>query len=460
MRHGGRNACSSVDIYRKIKGAKRRCYLVFNHGQKLSVSSGGMKMSGTKPFSISKRWVYLAYLKVRSNKGSAGVDEMSMKDFEPRYRDHLYKLWNQMSSGSYFPPAVKLMEIPKKEGGKRPLGIPTITDRIAQTVVRGLLEPTLEPLFHKDSYGYRPGKSAADAIATARVRCWKQAWVIDLDIKGFFDNIPHDLLMKAVRKHCECKWMLLYIERWLVAPLQIADGTVITRTRGVPQGSVIGPLLANLYLHYCMDKWLSKEYPQCPFERYADDAIIHCSTQDVGIMVMRALEKRLDECGLQMHPLKTKLVYCKDSNRRGTYPNVSFDFLGFTFRPRAAQNTLRNETFTNWLPAISIKAMKSMNEKMRAWEVLDKTTNTIQEISAKINPVLRGWINYYGKFYKTKLKSFMHIVNVKLACWARRKYKHLRTSEMKAIRWLHGICVRRPDFFAHWSLLGSKPTVG
>ena len=417
-------------------------------------------MSETKPFSISKRWVYQAYLKVRSNKGSAGVDEISMKEFEPDYRKHLYKVWNQMSSGSYFPPAVKLMEIPKKDGSKRPLGIPTIADRIAQTVVRGLLETALEPLFHEDSYGYRPGKSAVGAVAKARERCWKQSWVIDLDIKGFFDNIPHDLLMKAVRKHCDCKWMLLYIERWLVAPLQMKDGTVVARTKGVPQGSVIGPLLANLYLHYCMDKWLSREYPHCSFERYADDAIIHCSTKDVGSTVMKALERRLHECGLQMHPLKTKLVYCKDSNRRGVYPNVTFDFLGFTFKPRAAQNTIRNETFTNWLPAISTKAMKSMNEKMNDWTVLERTDNTIQDIAEKINPVLRGWINYYGKFYKTKLKNFMHIVNVKIARWARRKYKNLRTSEMKAIVWLHGICMRTPNFFAHWSALGSKPTLG
>jgi RNA-directed DNA polymerase len=430
-----------------------------NHRQKLNASSGGMKMNETKPFSISKRWVYLAYLKVRSNKGNAGVDEMSLKEFEPGYRNHLYKLWNKMSSGSYFPPAVKLVEIPKKDGSKRPLGIPTITDRIAQTVVRGLLEPALEPLFHEDSYGYRPGKSAAGAVAKARERCWKQAWVIDLDIKGFFDNIPHDLLMKAVRKHCDCKWMLLYIERWLVAPLQLSDGTIVARTKGVPQGSVIGPLLANLYLHYCMDKWLSREYPDCFFERYADDAIIHCSTQEVGVKVMKALERRLEDCGLQMHPLKTKLVYCKDSNRRGRYLDVSFDFLGFTFRPRAAQNTIRNETFTNWLPAISAKAMKSIGEKVRAWKVLGRIDNTIQDIAESVNPVLRGWINYYGKFYKTKLKNFMHIVNVRLARWAKRKYKGLRTSEMKGIRWLHGVCQRSPGLFAHWSLLGSKPTI-
>jgi RNA-directed DNA polymerase len=415
-------------------------------------------MSGTKPFMIPKQWVYTAWLRVRSNQGSGGVDGMSLAEFGQDYKSHLYRLWNRMSSGSYMPPAVKLMEIPKKGGGKRPLGIPTIADRIGQTVVKAQLEQELEPLFHEDSYGYRPNKSAIQAVAKARQRCWSHDWVVDLDIKGFFDNIPHDLLMKAVRKHCTCRWMLLYIERWLVAPLQTEDGQMIARTKGVPQGSVIGPLLANLYLHYCMDKWLNIHYPNCEFERYADDAIIHCRSKQQAEQVREALQIRMRACGLELHPEKTHVVYCKDSNRRGSYGSVSFDFLGFTFKPRLAQNSRRKVWFTNWLPSVSNKAMKSMNEKMKQWSILRNSGCTLEQLARMINPVLKGWINYYGRFYKTTLRNFLHVVNVKIARWARRKYKGLRVSDKKAIRWLYGISQRSPNLFAHWSI-GSKPTL-
>ena len=420
--------------------------------------AGGTEMKKTKPFTIGKLEVMNAYNKVKANKGSGGVDQVSLQDFELDKANHLYKLWNQMSSGSYMPCAVKLVEIPKKGGGKRPLGIPTIVDRVGQTVVKDLLEEDMDKIFHEDSYGYRPNKSAHQAVEQARKRCWKYNWVIDMDIRGYFDNIPHELLMKAVRKHTEIKWVLLYIERWLVAPLQLEDGTIMARTKGVPQGSVIGPLLANLYLHYVMDKWLSRNYPECPFERYADDSVIHCQNKLKADKVLSELEARLKECGLEMHPDKTQIVYCKDSNRNERQPYKEFDFLGFTFRPRQAQNSNRKETFTNWLPSVSNKSMRSMTEKMRGWTIMRVAWCQIEDIAKAINPVLKGWINYYGKFYSAKLRSFMNNINVMIAQWARRKYKKLRVSFIKSIRWLKGLSVRNPSLFAHWQF-GVKPSV-
>lgn len=411
-----------------------------------------------KPFTISKHLVFESYLKVKAKRGSGGIDGISMSEFDKDMKNRLYKIWNQMSSGSYMPPAVKLVEIPKANGGIRPLGIPTISDRIAQGVVKAQLEGELERIYHDDSYGFRQNKSAHHAIATARARCWRLDWVIDLDIKEFFDSIPHDLLMIAVEKHCKEKWMLLYIERWLKAPLQKENGEVVERTKGVPQGSVIGPILSNLYLHYTLDMWLVKHYPESNFERYADDAIIHCNSERTANEVLAKLGERMKACGLTLHPEKTKIVYCKDSNRKGSYSNVTFDFLGYTFMPRMAQNGTRKEWFTSFLPAVSRKSMSKMNSQLKRLKIFRVSEITLNDLSEKINPILRGWISYYGRFYKAKLQNFMHGVNVKLASWARRKYKHLRTSEMKAIRWLHGITKAMPNLFAHWTL-GAKPTL-
>ncbi len=417
-------------------------------------------MSETKPFTIERQLVMEAYLRVKANKGVAGVDGMSLEEFDKDYKNHLYRIWNRMSSGSYIPPPVMLVEIPKKESGKvRILGIPTVSDRIAQTVVTGLLEKEVDPVFHEDSYGYRPRKSAHQALEKTRERCWKHAWVIDLDIREFFDNLSHELLMKAVRKHTDCKWMLLYIERWLIAPLQKSDGTIHPRTKGVPQGSVIGPVLANLYLHYAMDEWMKRNYSCCPFERFADDSVIHCRTEAEAMRVKEALAERLKACGLEMNAEKTKIVYCKDSNRNGNYPNIQFDFLGYTFKPRMAKNSIRGVWFTNWLPAVSNKAMTSMRKKMKDWKMLKTAGCQIEEIAQEINPVVRAWINYYGKFYQATLRNFMQEINRRIVKWVRSKYLKVRPSILKGLRWLKQISDKQPDLFAHWTI-GTTPSVG
>jgi RNA-directed DNA polymerase len=412
-------------------------------------------MIKTKPFTISKDLVLQAYLRVKENRGSAGIDGLSLEVFDKDRRKHLYRLWNRMSSGSYMPCAVLLVEIPKKTGGKRPLGIPTAIDRIAQTVVTMTLEPDLDKIFHEDSHGYRPGKSALEAVGKTRQRCWRYDWVLDLDIKGFFDNIPHDLLMKAVRKHTDCKWVLLYIERWLKAAVQQEDGTLTERTKGTPQGAVISPLLANLFLHYCMDEWLRIKYPQCPFERYADDSVIHCQSKEQAEQLKEALQERLKACGLEMHPDKTRIVYCKDEDRNKSYPHVSFDFLGYTFRSRKSRNR-QGKFFTGFLPAVSDKAGKAIREKIREWKLSARSGSDINTLAAEVNPVLRGWINYYGHYYKSELQDVLKYLNLILKKWARQKYKKMHSHKTKASKWLVTLYQRAPYLFAHWRI-GVRP---
>ena len=409
-------------------------------------------MDKAKPFSIAKREVWEAYKRVRDNQGAAGVDGQSIDEFGGDLGNNLYKLWNRMSSGSYFPPPVRRVEIPKGDGRLRPLGIPTVADRIAQMVVKRYLEPKLEPHFHPDSYGYRPGKSAIQAVGRARKRCWRYDWVIDLDIKGFFDNIDHELLMLAVKRHTNCRWVLLYIERWLKAPAQLKDGTLVDRDKGTPQGGVISPLLANLFLHYVFDKWMEKHLPSIPFERYADDVICHCRSKKQAKWVLTMIKERFEQCRLELHPQKTQIVYCKDDNRRGNYPNGKFDFLGFTFGPRRSASR-HGHYFVNFAPAASNKALKKIRQTIRSWRLHRCSDQSLDDLSRMFNPVIKGWINYYGSYYKSGLYLTCLHLNRILSRWAIRKYKRLRRSQSRARKWLRSICGRQPGLFAHWRII-------
>lgn len=304
---------------------------------------------------------------MKANKGTYGVDEQSIEDFERKLNNNLYKIWNRMSSGTYFPKPVKAVAIPKKNGGTRILGVPTVEDRIAQMVAKLYFEPCVEPIFYEDSYGYRPNKSAIQALEATRTRCWRKDWVLEFDIRGLFDNIRHDYLMEMVKKHTKEKWIILYIQRWLTAPFQMEDGTIVERKSGTPQG-VISPVLANLFLHYAFDDFMVKEFPTIPWARYADDGIAHCVSQKQAKYLRRRLEQRFQSYGLELNQEKTRIVYCKDDDRRGNHENTSFDFLGYTFRPRHAKNRY-GKFFTNFLPAISEKAKKAIRKEVRGWKL-------------------------------------------------------------------------------------------
>lgn len=433
-------------------GAKELCYSVLLTSQPFNWEE---LMSRTKSYEISKNIVYEAFLRVRANKGSAGIDEQSIAEFEVNLKDNLYKIWNRMSSGSYFPPAVKAVDIKKKAGGTRTLGIPTVADRVAQMTVKLYFEPSVEPFFHEDSYGYRPKKSAIQAVEITRRRCWKYNWVLEYDIKGLFDNINHELLMRAVDKHTDLEWVKLYIKRWLTAPFQTKE-EIIERTSGTPQGGVISPVLANLFLHYAFDKWMAINHSNNPFARYADDAVIHCKTEEEAKILLKSLNKRMNECKLELHPSKTKIVYCKDADRKEEQENIAFDFLGYTFRPRMSQNRW-GKHFVNFTPAISNKSKKAIQQKVRDWKLQLKAEKELIDISKMFNSAIQGWINYYGKFYKSEMYSVLRHINKALIMWARKKYKRLARHKKRAEHFIGRIAKQNPKLFKHWEI-GIKPT--
>jgi len=406
-------------------------------------------LSKAKSFQISKRVVFEAWKRVKSNRGSAGIDGIDILAYEENLKDNLYRLWNRMSSGSYFPPPVKEVEIPKATGGVRKLGIPTVNDRIAQMVVKLCIEPGLDSEFHPDSYAYRPNKSAIQAIDVTRKRCWRFDWLLEFDIKKAFDNIDHELMLKAVKHHVTEKWAILYIKRWLKAPVKLVSGSIEDRNLGTPQGGVISPLLFNLYLHYAFDVWMKKHFPSIPFVRYADDGLIHCKTEAEALEIRRQVEYRLQECKLEIHPEKTKVIYCRDANRKLKYLNTQFDFLGYTFRGRLAKSR-DGKYFNSFGPAISNASAKHIRSVMRSWGISRWTNATLEMIASRVNRIIRGWCEYYGHFFPSVLKLVLSHFNRILLKWVKRKYKRFRYRGSRAIIWLHRIAKKEPKLFVHW----------
>lgn len=402
-----------------------------------------------KSYVIPKRLLWDAWLKVKEKGGSAGADGVTIEQFEQGLTDRLFVLWNRMSSGSYFPGPVRAVDIPKKKGSRR-LGIPNIVDRVAQTAAAMALEPSVEQVFHDDSYGYRPERSPLEAVAVCRERCFRKEWVLDVDIRSFFDSVPWDLTLKALARHTDQKWVMLYVERWLKAPMLMADGSLVPREKGTPQGSPISPLIANLFLHYAFDLWMVREFPAVPFERFADDVVIHCASELQAGYVRKSLARRLVEVGLELHPEKTRIVYCKNSKRRGTYEHVSFTFCGYAFRPRKAKNKSQGDTFMGFLPAVSPGKLSEMSRRVASWRLHRHVNRTLDDLAAEVNPVVGGWLAYYTAFYPSAVTPLCHRIDLHLVRWARWKYKRLESSGPRARAWLRGVRSREPELFVHW----------
>jgi RNA-directed DNA polymerase len=408
-----------------------------------------MPTSQVKPFDIPKQMVWEAYRRVAANEGAPGVDGQTLDEFEDDLKNNLFKIWNRMSSGSYFPPPVRAVEIPKPHGGGvRLLGVPTVADRVAQTVVAMYLGERAEPRFHPDSYGYRPKKAAFDAVGVCRQRCWKRDWVIDLDVEKFFDSVPWDLIVKAVEAVTTTPWVLLYVKRWLAAPLQRPDGTLMERDKGTPQGSAVSPILANLFMHFAFDSWMVRNYPDCPWERYADDAVVHCVSKEQAEHVLAAIAERMGEVGLRLHPDKTRIVYCKDGTRREDHEHTAFTFLGFTFRARKAKSRY-GVHFISFLPAMSTEALKAKSTELRSMRIHRRTTLSLDDLARWLNPIVAGWMNYYGRFYRSAMAPLLQRVSSYLRRWAGKKYRRLRNFKQFK-RWWTGLIERQPALFAQW----------
>lgn len=396
-----------------------------------------------------------AYRKVRSNKGSAGVDQVDLKIFDEKLSKNLYKIWNRMASGSYFPSPVKEVIIPKPTGGERKLGIPTVSDRIAQQVIKSYLEPRLEKEFTSNSYGYRPHKSAHQALESVKENTRKYAWVIDMDIKSFFDELNHELLLKALDQHVPEEWVKMYIRRWLQAPIQTTQGLERKDGKGTPQGGVISPLLANLFLHYVIDKWIAKRFPTVSIIRYADDIIIHCISEAQCRYMLQSIKARLLECKLQLSESKTKIVYCRDHRRicQNNYPK-SFDFLGHSFKPMSKKSN-KGGLFLGYDCEISKKARSKIIAEWKAQNFHRQSTCNLQDIANKLNPKIMGIINFYGKMNKFAVQRLFHHLDYRLAKWVKNKFKGVRNSYQKANDWLREIKSSYPNIFYHWQLFAT-----
>jgi group II intron reverse transcriptase/maturase len=392
-----------------------------------------------------------AYQKVRKGGKAVGIDQQSWADFDKEPERNLYVIWNRLASGSYHPQPVREVEIPKKDGSKRKLGIPTLRDRIAQQVVKDYMEKRIDKLFHENSYGYRPLKSAHQAIEQVRQNTFGFDWVLDMDISKFFDEVDHDLTLKAVSHVMEEKWVLMYVERWLKMPVQKQDGTVETKQgKGTPQGGVISPLLANLYLHFAMDKWLSNHYPTIRFVRYADDVVIHCSTHQQAEQVKEALINRLAEVKLRVNESKTHIAYCKDYRRKESHEKVKFEFLGFSYQPRARKSKRDGKNFMAFTAEISPTNKKRIIQTIRELGVWRDTRVEIQSIAAQLNAKLRGWINYYGLYSKRSLRIALVKVEERLVKWLKKKHK---AGTRKARAKLKVIRRENPELFYHWKIV-------